>query len=87
MAAESMHHERRISALEAPYQHLATKADVEAVRTDLETVRTDLEAVRTGMERLSKELGDKINAQTRWVALLWLTTVIGLVGLILSRPG
>lgn len=65
--------ERRISALEASYQHLATKADVEAVRTDL--------------ERLSKELGDKINAQTRWVALLWLTTVIGLVGLILSRPG
>ena len=80
MAAESMHHERRLSALEASYQHLATKADVEAVRTDLE-------AVRTGMERLSKELGDKINAQTRWVALLWLTTVIGLVGLILSRPG
>ncbi len=73
MAAESMQHERRISALEASYQHLATKADVEAVRTDL--------------ERLSKELGDKINAQTRWVALLWLTTVIGLVGLILSRPG
>ena len=73
MAAESMHHERRLSALEASYQHLATKADVEAVRT--------------GMERLSKELGDKINAQTRWVALLWLTTVIGLVGLILSRPG
>lgn len=73
MAAERMDHERRISALEASYQHLATKADVEAVRTDL--------------ERLSKELGDKINAQTRWVALLWLTTVIGLVGLILSRPG
>ena len=73
MVAESMQHERRISALEASYQHLATKADVEAVRTDL--------------ERLSKELGDKINAQTRWVALLWLTTVIGLVGLILSRPG
>ena len=73
MAAESVHHERRLSALEASYQHLATKADVEAVRTDL--------------ERLSKELGDKINAQTRWVALLWLTTVIGLVGLILSRPG
>ena len=80
MTTESMHHERRLSALEASYQHLATKADVEAVRTDLE-------AVRTGMERLSKELGDKINAQTRWVALLWLTTVIGLVGLILSRPG
>ena len=73
MAAERMDRERRISALEASYQHLATKADVEAVRTDL--------------ERLSKELGDKINAQTRWVALLWLTTVIGLVGLILSRPG
>ncbi len=73
MAAERMDHERRISALEASYQHLATKADVEAVRTDL--------------ERLGKELGDKINAQTRWVALLWLTTVIGLAGLILSRPG
>ena len=73
MAAERMDHERRISALEASYQHLATKADVEAVRTDL--------------ERLSKELGDKINAQTRWAALLWLTTVIGLADLILSRPG
>lgn len=53
MTAERMDHERRISALEASYQHLATKADVEAVRA----------------------------------ALLWLTTVIGLVGLILSRPG
>ena len=72
MAAERMDHERRISALKASYQHLATKADIEAVRT--------------GLERLSKELGDKINAQTRWVALLWLTTVIGF-GLILSRPG
>ena len=33
MAAESMQHERSISALEASYQRLATKADVELAKT------------------------------------------------------
>ena len=66
MAAESMNHEGRISALEAQYQHLATKAD---------------------LERLGKELGEKINTQTRWFAVMWMTSVGVLAGLILSRPG
>lgn len=42
-----MNHEGRISALEAQYKHLATKADI---------------------ERLGKDLGDKITAQTKWFA-------------------
>ncbi len=47
MATEAMNHEGRISALEAQYKHLATKADI---------------------ERLGKDLGDKITAQTKWFA-------------------
>ncbi len=69
MAVESMQHEGRLSALEAQYNHLATKADLE----------------RLGKE-LSKELGEKINQQTRWFAVMWMTSVGVLAGLILSRP-
>ena len=47
MATEAMNHEGRISALEAQYKHLATKADI---------------------ERLGKDLGDRITAQTKWFA-------------------
>lgn len=65
MAAESTSCNGRIAALEAQYQHLATKAD---------------------LERLGKELGEKINQQTRWFAIMWMTSVVGLAGLILSRP-
>lgn len=70
MAIEQMNHEGRISALEAQYKHLATKADLE----------------RLGKE-LSKEIGDKITSHTRWVAFLWITTIIALVGLIMTRTG
>ena len=45
--------------------------------------KADLE--RLGKE-LSKELGEKINQQTRWVAVMWMTSVGVLAGLILSRP-
>ena len=54
MATEAMNHEGRISALEAQYKHLATKPDVERLRTDI--------------ERLGKDLGDRITAQTKWFA-------------------
>jgi len=65
MAVESMQHEGRLSALEAQYDHLATKAD---------------------LERLGKEMGEKINQQTRWFAVMWMTSVGVLAALILSRP-
>ena len=67
MASETMNHEGRISALEAQYQHLATKADI---------------------ERLGKELGDKINSQTRWFATIWIASLAAFAGMlaaILSR--
>ena len=65
MAVESMQREGRLSALEAQYNHLATKAD---------------------LERLGKEMGEKINQQTRWFAVMWMASVGVLAGLILSRP-
>ncbi len=65
MAVESMQREGRLSALEAQYDHLATKAD---------------------LERLGKEMGEKINQQTRWFAVMWMASVGVLAGLILSRP-
>ena len=59
--------EGKTSALEAQYQHLATKADI---------------------ERLGKELGDKINSQTRWFATIWIASLAAFAGMlaaILSR--
>ena len=43
MATEqSLNHEGRISALEASYQHLATKADIESLRSEMRTMRWSL---------------------------------------------
>lgn len=39
----------RIAKLEAAYEHLATKADVERVRTDVEKLRTDVEKLRSDL--------------------------------------
>ena len=40
MASEqTLNHEGRISALEASYQHLATKADIESLRSELRSMR------------------------------------------------
>ncbi len=71
MAAEAKSMETRVAVLEAHYEHLATKAD---------------------LERLSKELGDKITAQTRWFAGVlivcagaFITAFAGLTAAILSR--
>ena len=46
----------RIAKLEAGYQHLATKADVEKVRTAVEKVRTDFEKLRADVEKLRSDL-------------------------------
>ena len=43
-------------------------------------------AAKADLEWLGKELGEKINQQTRWFAIMWMTSVVGLAGLILSRP-
>ena len=40
MASEqTWNHEGRISALEASYQHLATKADIESLRSEMKSMR------------------------------------------------
>ena len=40
MASEqTLNHEGRISALEASYQHLATKADIESLRSEMKSMR------------------------------------------------
>lgn len=36
----------RIAALEATYQHLATKADIERLRADFESLRSEVKALR-----------------------------------------
>ncbi len=47
MASEqTLNHEGRISALEASYQHLATKADIESLRTDFEGLRSEMKSMR-----------------------------------------
>ena len=47
MASEqTLNHEGRISALEASYQHLATKADIESLRTDFEGLRSEMRSMR-----------------------------------------
>ena len=43
-------------------------------------------ATKADLERLGKELGEKINQQPRWFAIMWMTSIVGLAGLILSRP-
>ena len=40
MASEqTLNHEGRISALEASYQHLATKTDIESLRSEMKSMR------------------------------------------------
>ena len=40
MASEqTLNHEGRISALDASYQHLATKADIESLRSEIKSMR------------------------------------------------
>ena len=47
MASEpTINHERRISALEGAYQHLATKADVESLRSEMISLRAELKSMR-----------------------------------------
>ena len=46
MATES----ERIARIEGAYEHLATKADVEAVKTAVHEVRTEVQTVKTGLQ-------------------------------------
>lgn len=51
-----------------------------------ESMSYEAQYQQADLERLDKELGEKINQQTRWFAIMWMTSVVGLAGLILSRP-
>lgn len=46
VSEQTLNHEGRISALEASYQHLATKADIESLRTDFEGLRSEMKSMR-----------------------------------------
>ena len=61
MAAEqTLDHEGRISALEAGYQHLATKADLADLRLEFEKsineLKSDLNRLQTGLNGLKDSI-------------------------------
>ena len=63
----------RVARLEGAYEHLATKADVNAVRTDIEKVRTEVESVRTEVESVRTDV-EGIRGDIR--ALRWMLGIL-----------
>ena len=52
MATES----ERIARIEGAYEHLATKADVEAVKTAVHDVRAEVQTVKTDLQTVNTEV-------------------------------
>ena len=52
--------------MEASYEHLATKADVETVRTQVESVRTEMARLRADLEKHI----EKLRADLTWRIVL-----------------
>ena len=75
----------RIAKLEAGYEHLATKADVERVRTDVESVRTDVESVRTDVEKLRTDI-EKLRSDLTWRILLAMGALTAIFAAIVRLP-
>jgi len=79
----------RIVALEASYQHVATKADIQAVKTDVANLRAEVKAdianlraeVKADIESLRSEL-----KTMRWLIIAGITAV-GVVVQILNQSG
>ena len=42
----------RIASLEAAYQHLASKADIESVRVNIESIKVDIESIRSELKTM-----------------------------------
>lgn len=84
MASEqSLDHEGRISALEAGYQHLATKADLADLRLEFEKslngLKSDLNSLQTDLNGLKDSIRMSVGITVAVVA------VINVVALIILR--
>ena len=84
MAAEqTLGHEGRISALEAGYQHLATKADLANLRLEFEKIINEL---RSDMNRLQTDLtGLKESIKMSVGITVAVVAVINVIALIILR--
>ena len=81
MASEqSLGHEGRISALEAAYQHLATKADLADLRLEFEKsvneLKSDLSRLQTDLNGLKDSIKMSVGITVAVVAVI---TVIALI--------
>ncbi|MDE2854625.1 MAG: hypothetical protein OXN88_10680 [Chloroflexota bacterium] len=84
MATEqSLDHEGRISALEAGYQHLATKADLANLRLEFEKsvneLKSDVSSLQTDMTGLKDSIRMSVGITVAVVA------VINVIALIILR--
>lgn len=91
MAAEqSMGHEGRLSALEATYQHVATKADLANHRLEFEKsineLRSDMNRLRTDMTGLQTDLtGLKDSIKMSVGITVVVVAIINVIALIILR--
>lgn len=84
MATEqSLDHEGRISALEAGYQHLATKADLADLRLEFEKSINELKSDLTGLQTDLSGLKDSIRMSVGVTVAV--VAVINVVALIILR--
>ena len=91
MATEqSLGHEGRISALEAAYQHLATKADLANLRLEIEKsineLRSDVDRLRNDMTGLQTDLnGLKDSIKMSVGVTVVVVAIINVIALIILR--
>ncbi|MDE2748582.1 MAG: hypothetical protein OXI34_06435 [Chloroflexota bacterium] len=91
MATEqSLDHEGRISALEAGYQHLATKADLANLRLEFEKsvneLKSDMHGLRTDLTGLQTDLtGLKDSIRMSVGITVAVVAVINVIALIILR--
>ncbi len=85
-----MEHEGRLSALEATYQHLATKADLAQLRLEFEKsineLRSDMSRLRTDMTGLQTDLtGLKDSIKMSVGITVVVVAIINVIALIILR--
>ncbi len=83
VAEQTLGHEGRISALEAGYQHLATKADLANLRLEIEKsineLRSDVDRLQTDLTGLKESIKMSVGITVAVVA------VINVIALIILR--
>ena len=84
MATEqTLNHEGRISALEAGYQHLATKADLVSLRLEFEKSANELKSELSSMQTDLTGLKDSIKMSV--VITVVVVAIINVIALIILR--